>query len=168
MSPPGIGRAARPRPCCGRLALGAAALGGLVLGCADPPLRSCADPLDGVWRGGGEAYHVVDHGRGVEIYAMFDTTRPPTGDKRSSDEVYAPVVFDLTRAAPPGGARLAGTRSQRVTRGAKVCSIELPAEIAACGGGRITLRYELDRGVDWNRCRARQTGRWRTLVLGRD
>ena len=138
-------------------------------GCSgDRPLASCADGLTGVWRGEDGTYHLTDSGDRIEIYAMFDTARPPTGDKASSPEVYAPVVFDLTRVTPPGGPRLTGTRSQRVERDGVACPIRVPAEITDCRGDRITLRYELDRGVDWDRCRTQQTGRWRALTLRRE
>ncbi len=163
--------------------LGAALFGLAVAATAacssDRPLGSCADSLAGVWRAdpdpaaaagepGPHRYHIVDTGDQLEVYAMFDTTRPPDGFKATNPEIYAPVVFDLDRVTPPGGARITGQRKQRVTRDGVICPIELPAEITGCRGETITLRYEIDRGIDWARCGARQTGRWRSITLHRD
>jgi hypothetical protein len=147
----------------------AVTLGLSVAGCRHSRVDSCADDLAGVWYQADDrerSYHLVNNRTGIEIYAMFDSARSHSGAK-NGDELYAPVVFDLERSKSPGARGLSGNRSQRVTRAGKICQSRLPAEISRCADNSLTLRHERDRGIDWNRCKAKQTGSWVSLELVR-
>ena len=138
-----------------------------VTSCGRSDVDSCADNIAGVWHEASDrerSYHLVNNRTGVEIYTMFDSAHAQNGDK-NEEEIYAPVVFDLARSNSPGSRGLSGTRRQRVTRAGKICPLRLPAEISRCTDNRLTLRYERDRGVDWNRCKATQTGTWESIEL---
>lgn len=133
------------------LALAAAALAA----CRErpPSIDSCAGPLGGVWRDtGGRGYHILDRGREVEIFPMWDTTAPkpplvegvvPTEDVRS------PLRIVLGNRTPAG---LTGTTSVRITRGAKTCTFTAPATLAACRGRSADLALATKITVDPATC----------------
>jgi hypothetical protein len=143
----------------------------LVLGlcaCArTPAVDSCADDLSGVWREAADPEHGYDwrpsRSGGYEVFAMFDTARPPDGtDKLSAPIVYAPWVWDLERL--PAG--ISGTRLQRMTRDGVSCEVRTPVEIRSCAGGELTLAVKLAQVTDFATCAA-TTGDWNPLVLVR-
>ena len=106
-------------------------------GCSSPPpIERCADSLAGTWRpegadGGGE-WMLLDHGRTVEGYPLFDDSRPAGGD--AGLEV-APRAIDLARA----GDRLEGEVSRRYMRGSERCVVKVPLHVLACTGATLEL-----------------------------
>jgi len=123
---------------------------------------SCDDELAGVWRDQqGRGYHVVDAAdHGYEVFALFDSARPPGGDKGGDPVIYAPWVWDLTRR--PSG--LSGTRSQRMTRDGVSCVARTAIEVKACAGGRLTVRVQDVAAMAFPGCAA-TPGDWIELVL---
>ncbi len=134
-----------------------------------PEVTTCADSLDGVWKtADGHAYDITENRTGIEIFAMFDTTVPPSGDKRSSPVIYAPVAFDLRRVKRPSDSGLEGRRTQRMTREGRICTVRTNAGIASCARNRLTLRYERPGTLDWTSCKHEPTGEWVELALKRE
>jgi len=139
-------------------------------GCRDrqPAVATCADPLTGVWKtADGHGYHIEENRTGIEIFAMFDTTVPPGGDKRTAPVIYAPIAFDLRRASPPGHVGLTGRRTQRMTRGGNICTMRTKAVIDRCEDNEIALRYERPGALDWTTCKHEHTNEWVELSLHR-
>jgi hypothetical protein len=134
-----------------------------------PEVTSCADSLDGVWKtADGRGYDITENRTGIEIFAMFDTTAPPSGDKRTSPVIYAPVAFDLRRVNRPSDSGLLGRRTQRLTREGRICTVRTTAAIESCANNQLTLRYERPGALDWTSCRHAPTGDWAELELKRD
>lgn len=136
--------------------------------CGDraPAVASCDDALAGVWKTrDGRGYHVVENRTGIEIFAMFDTTVPPGGDKNASPLILAPVAFDLRRQRRPGHVGLHGRRTQRMTREGRICTVRTEAVIDRCENDTMVLRFERPGELDWTRCRHAPTGEWETLSL---
>lgn len=129
---------------------------------APPALTSCADDLGGVWRvDGGDTitpsgeprrYHVVELGRAIEIYPMFDDSLLAADDRKATTAdalIVAPAAFDLTRA----GDALAGTQARRFARGADACTLRTPARLHGCAADRATLELTPPSPpADWTRC----------------
>ena len=131
---------------------------------APPPLDSCKDDLAGVWiardqltpSGEARRYDVVDLGRAIEIYPMFDDSVLAPSDRKltTADAVIvAPAAFDLTRTSD--GAILIGAQTRRFQRGQHTCVQHSPARIATCTGDRLDLaQTPLAPPIDWDRCTA--------------
>lgn len=131
----------------------------LVLGCdRDPPVEDCDDSLAGVWVGDGQRLHVLDHGPRLEIYSM-DPAPQLAGPVRQS-----PAAFELARV--PAG--ITGRRYLRRDRDGRVCHVDLPAEVRACGAGRITLAWRELVHVRQVDCKVTASPRWTELVLARE
>jgi hypothetical protein len=127
-----------------------------------PALDSCADDLGGVWRVDGATtpsgeprrYHVIDLGRAIELYPMFDDSVLSPADRKETTAdaaIVAPAAFDLARSS--GGAFLVGTQTRRFMRGAASCVEHGPARLHDCAGDRATLdQAALAPPTDWDRC----------------
>jgi hypothetical protein len=140
----------------------------LLSACSKPPaVASCEDDLSGVWHEQGDAGRGYDwrpsRSGGYEVFAMFDTARPPDGSaKLDSPIVYAPWVWDLDRL--PAG--ISGTRLQRLTRDGASCEVRTPVEIRSCADDTLTIAVKLAQITDFAQCTV-ATGDWNTLVLVR-
>ncbi len=128
---------------------------------APPSLASCADDLSGVWRaddttpsGEPRRYHVIELGRAIEMYPMFDDSVLDPRDRKLTTPdavIVAPSAFDLSRSSD--GGTLIGAQTRRFARGASSCVLHSPARIATCAGDRITLEETpLGPPTDWDRC----------------
>jgi hypothetical protein len=136
-------------------------------GCAPDAISSCADTLAGVWAEDADAtrrYHVVANRGGYEMYALFDTTVPPDGTpKASAPIIYAPVVYDFQ----PDGATYVGSRTQRHTRGATICTPRTDARITRCAGNTLEIDIEISGAIDWATCERGPSPGTDRLVLQR-
>lgn len=146
------------------------ALTWLVACSSEPQVSSCRDSLSGVWLGnelspGGERlrFHVLDHGKHVEIYPMFDDSYGPDGQKTGSDAVYTPAVLHLDRI----GQTLVGKRTYHAMYRDKVCAFSHEAAIRACRDDNLQLAWVPTAHIDWSQCQAVQASQWTTVVLER-
>jgi hypothetical protein len=129
------------------------------------PLADCAGDLSGVWQAldddgrpiDGRAFDVRDARPFVEVYPMWDTTRPAGGRKPAAStdpaapppaRVESPWRIRLERA----GATVTGTLAVRVTLAGTTCSLTQPARVADCRGQRATLDLAVPRAVDPATC----------------
>lgn len=144
-----------------------------------PKVTSCADQLAGVWSAAGgdpaRRYVIIDDGRRpVEIFPMWDTTRPPSGrkpqlvaDPAAGDPgatVVSPFWITLTRA----GAGLEGTTSYRLSRGERTCEVRQPARIPRCADGVVVLALEGAADVDLGTCAIRSAAPATEVALRRE
>ena len=84
-----------------------------------PAVTSCDDDLHGVWvTDTGQRWSVIDRGKALEAFPLFDDAMPPAG---------APRVIDLAREA-----KLAGIVQRRFMQGAVACESKAPIRIAKC------------------------------------
>jgi hypothetical protein len=98
----------------------------------EPALRSCADRLAGVWHDpAGRRWALVDRGAALEIYPLFDDSRPE-GDPRI---VVAPRWLELSRAERA----LTGTVHRIYMRGADACEAAVPVRVTSCAGSELEL-----------------------------
>ena len=145
-----------------------------------PPLTSCADSLEGVWRttdAPPRRYHILDHGATVEAFPMWDTTRladgrkavlPPDPDAALADTdlpVRSPVRIQLDRR----GETVAGTASYRLRAGGRDCTVSGPARLTACAGASAVLSTRLPgTGAAEADCAAAAPGNWSDVPLVRE
>lgn len=95
-------------------------------------VETCADDLSGAYDGNSGRWMVIDNGKALEVYPLFDDTHPPaTG---SASEI-APRVIDLTRT--PVGAD--GEAKRRFMHGANACIATAPAHLVACSGDGLEV-----------------------------
>ena len=80
-----------------------------------PTIASCADSVEGVWRGPDGEWHVLDRGVSVEAYPLFPDAKP------------APRVLDLRRAST-----LTGEIRRRYMQGDQVCIATVSVRVLAC------------------------------------
>jgi hypothetical protein len=123
----------------------AAALAATPAGCRRAPLRSCGDRLGGVWREVGDEpstaprhWHIVDDGRSVHLFPLWDTTRLPDGSKTpvgGRGPVLSPLRVELERQ----GGTLAGRASARIVLPGASCERAFPVSIRACAGAELEL-----------------------------
>jgi hypothetical protein len=104
-----------------------------------PAIASCRDPLGGVWREheGVRRYHILDDGKIVALFPMWDTTRLPDGGKPARP-ARSPLRIELQRAGGEGdGDALDGKRSFRLTTDEGTCSVAAPVSLRSCRDGRM-------------------------------
>jgi hypothetical protein len=129
--------------------------------CGDgPEIRSCTESirlLPGVWvveQPGreGQRYQILrrDRGPGVDVYALWDTTRLPDGtkavlptDPAEAARVDLPVLSPLRiQLDAVGRDEVAGTISQRVTRRGRTCTVSASARLHHCAGDRAIFTHD--------------------------
>ncbi|MDX2086393.1 MAG: hypothetical protein SFX73_01030 [Kofleriaceae bacterium] len=98
--------------------------------CSSAGPATC-DDLRGVWRteGSGARWMILDQGRSLEGYPLFDDSAPVPGLET------APRVLDLVR----DDGDLRGEIKRRFMRGADVCLAKVPARVTACTGTTLEL-----------------------------
>jgi hypothetical protein len=129
-------------------------------GCRDQPaVDDCGDSLAGLWSGGDLTLHVLDHGGRVELYSIDRAPDRQVGDVRES-----PPAFELSRA--PGG--VTGRRYLRRERDGRICHIDLPVELRACAGQRLTLAWRELVHLRWVDCEVTASPRWTEVTLTRE
>lgn len=126
--------------------LGAAVTGAALVACTTPPERdSCAQVIGGTWRvtapaeRAGADWAIADHGGTVELFALSRPGHLAVDDGVPPGTFAAPTAIALDRTAAPGGASLGGLARRRFTRGADVCVVKAPAQIAGCRGRTLEL-----------------------------
>ena|SRR5688572_25553543 len=142
-----------------------------------PRLDSCADPLGGVWRdSGGRGFHVLDRGREVDVFPMWDTSapdhglpgartpKPRFGAETAETPARSPVRILLTERSP---AAVAGTVGVRVGR----CQVSSRATLSNCRNGAVELGFEEEPAVNPLTCApidGAQPRRWINVPLRRE
>lgn len=112
----------------------ALAIAVIVAGCstAPPPLATCADSLQGVWRSDAGDWMLIDRGASLEGYPLFDDSHEAAADPAI---VIAPRALDLRRE----GDEVGGDISRRYMRGGDACIVKVPLHVIACTGTTIEL-----------------------------
>lgn len=87
-----------------------------------PTIASCADSIEGVWRGPEGEWHVLDRGGSIEAYPLFADAKP------------APRVLDLRRAKT-----LTGELRRRYMQGDQACVATVPVRMLACSTQTLEL-----------------------------
>jgi len=104
-----------------------AALTLCVAACGREPVRTCADDLQGVWRGeSGERWMILDAHDKLEIYPLFDD---------AGFGETAPRVIDVERRADS----LAGTQHRRYMQRADSCDSRVAVRVTACGDDTLDI-----------------------------
>lgn len=138
----------------------AALLAIALAGCgAEPAVDDCSDSLAGLWTGGDLSLHVLDHGGRLELYPIDQEPARPLAGVRES-----PPAFELSRA--PAG--VIGRRYLRREKDGRICHVELPAELRACGEQRITLAWRELVHLRWVDCKVTTSPRWTEVTLSRE
>jgi hypothetical protein len=104
----------------------AAMLGIVALAACDrrAPIDSCDQNLAGTWTSPSGRWMVIDNGRTLEIYPLFDDSVPEG----------APRLIDLRRDG-----KLAGELKRRFMRRAAVCEAYAPVRVTACKSDALQL-----------------------------
>ncbi len=139
-----------------------------------PSIDSCADPVGGVWRDpAGRGFHILDHGREVDVFPMWDTTAPGQGPPGATTPkpqltaeppgapVRSPVRILLHERSPQA---IAGTMSVRVDR----CTVTSRALLGACHGRTAELSLEEEPTVNPLTCASTHSDRWMRVPLRRE
>lgn len=143
-----------------RAALAAAALAAAACG-GEPAVRSCDDPLGGLWRSERGAYQILDRGDKLEVHPSFRDLP----DELPPGVVAAPSVIDLART--PGPTLVRGTITRRYERGATFCAMKLPATLLRCDRDGLVLEViDPQPPTDWAACLG-PTALPRTVTLRR-
>ncbi|MEM9489360.1 MAG: hypothetical protein AAGC55_09460 [Myxococcota bacterium] len=149
----------------------AVALAGVAVSCAEQTqLADCDDSLSGMWRSDSRApsgqpwqFHIVDRGQTIEVYPIFDDSRPPPGMVADPHTWYSPRVFDLRRL----GRTIVGQRSGRATRDGTQCNLTQQAAIRSCRGAELTLAWIDTSQINWTTCTALSAPRWTRVMMRR-
>ena len=94
-----------------------------------PPLRSCDDPLGGVYVVDGRRWMILDEAGGLEAYPLFPDAPPEPGLE------VGPRLIALRRDPDA----ITGAVRRRYMRGSRQCVAEVPARLTACAGDAIEL-----------------------------
>ena len=91
------------------------------------PVTSCASSLAGTWRSDtGERWTLIDNGKTIEAYPLFDDTRRPG----VTAEVGARTI-DLARER--------GSVKRRFTSATATCFAAAPARLVSCANDTLEL-----------------------------
>ncbi len=126
-----------------------AALTGAACDRSPAPLRSCEDPLGGVWTtepgaATSATWHLIDSSDRLDGFPSYRELPPePAGT------IAAPSLVSLRRRH----GEVAGTVSRRWQRGAATCVVRSPAVVRGCVADRIGLQLgPTGAPVDWTTC----------------
>ena len=161
-----------------------AGLGCISLGCHQrSAVDSCGDALDGVWSAdpamdemrapSGELlrFHFVDRGDVVEVYPMFDDSRPPAEAVIDPATTFAPSWFAIRRVRARSGSgkvlAMTGERLTRIGRGEQSCTVTGQATIRQCRDNTLELSWVPVRQVDLDSCASIGGSRYRRAPLRR-
>ena len=94
-------------------------------------VTACTDDLAGAWKGeSGQRWMIIDDGKALEAYTLFDDTRPALAGIE-----IGPRVIDLART--PQGAE--GDVKRRYMRTGDECVGRAPAHLVSCGEDTLEL-----------------------------
>jgi hypothetical protein len=103
-----------------------AAVFALAAACNDrTPVRSCGDDLTGGWSTPSGRWMLLDHGKTIEGYPMFD----------DSVDAGAPRFVSLVRESGPPG----GSIERRYMLGANECLAHAPLHVTACTNDTLQI-----------------------------
>ncbi len=104
----------------------------VLAGCSSSPqLSTCADSLAGTWRAESGDWMLVDRGRTLEGYPLFDDSH----EIADRVLVVAPRVIDLRR----DGDAVTGEISRRYMTGGDACVTTVPFRVLSCSGHTIEV-----------------------------
>ena len=96
-----------------------------------PAVTSCNTDLHGVWLAPSGRWAVLDHGKTLEAFTLFDDAA------RDAETSAAPRVIDLAR--DPVRGQLTGEVKRRYSRGAEHCDARVPAHVTKCEAGELQI-----------------------------
>jgi hypothetical protein len=100
----------------------------LVVACdSRPAIATCADDLHGVYATPSGRWMLLDNGKTLEAYPLFD----------DSVEGGAPRVIDLARGSATN--RLAGELKRRFESRAEPCEGRAPVHVTRCAGNALEV-----------------------------